>query len=297
MTRGTFGTTTRTLRWVLSCIVPLLGAGACWPAMDPLVDGECAVLPESVLDCQVAGYDGMPKPAGLVGYRCTGHARPDDGATMTDGVPSGLLCADKGPLQDGSEAYCCTESEVTCAYDPTYECDSGNAGYECWGNNRPESLNPALLCSNGTSERDLYRYCCAGRPELSPPPCEESAAAGCGNSLLGFMCRGDMLPRGENYGPNRSRADLYYPVCSVARPAPNPELNRYCCFMNLTIPVGGSCYRQPTVPGCEPGRFAFACYGPDNPEDNYPPIRCPDPGFSGISDEGYDAKLYCCDFE
>ena len=66
--------------------------------------------------------------------------------------------------------------------------------------------------------------------------------------------------------------------------------------MPLTIPVGGTCVQHPYVPGCGPGRFGFACYGPDHPEENYPPMKCPDPGFPGLSAEGYAATLYCCDF-
>jgi hypothetical protein len=121
-------------------------------------------------------------------------------------------------------------------------------------------------------------------------------AVGCGDRLMGFLCEGDTLPRGENYGPNRSRADSYFPVCSVKKPAPNPIFNSYCCFMALPIPQGGTCLRQPSVPGCAPGRFGFACYGPDTPEDDFQPITCPEPGFRGTSAEGYDATLYCCDF-
>jgi hypothetical protein len=285
----------RARRWGLWCALPLVGvAGACWP--DPLpLDGTCRIVPEETVDCRAKGYGDELQSANLVGYACSGAARPDHGATGLEGVPIGLLCADKGPISDtGEEAYCCTEDTVTCAFDPAGECEPGDAAYQCWGNNRPESLNPTLLCSNGTSERGLYHYCCTGQPK--PPACEESSAVGCGERLLGFRCEGDTLPRGENYGANRSRADSYYPVCTVAQLAPNPKYKTYCCYMTLPEPQGGTCHRQPSVPGCEPGRFGFACYGPDTPEDNYPPIDCPDPGFSGRSAEGYEATLYCCDF-
>jgi hypothetical protein len=50
------------------------------------------------------------------------------------------------------------------------------------------------------------------------------------------------------------------------------------------------------VPNCAPGRFGIACYGTDTPDDNYPRLRCPDAGISGLSDQGYPATLYCCDF-
>jgi hypothetical protein len=288
-------TTKRRLRCALACAVPLLAAaGACFPERDEL-DGSCRIVPESTLDCRVEGYDEELQNAGLVGYACSGSMRPDLDATMSEGVPLGLMCADKGPLSDtGEETYCCTEDTVTCAYDPSMECDPGSSGYQCWGNNRPESLNASLLCSNGTSERGLYHYCCTGRPE--PSPCKESMAVGCGERLLGFLCEGDRLPRGEDYGPNRSRADYFQPLCSIARTAPNPAFHSYCCYMPLRIPVGGTCVTHPSVPGCDSGRFGFACYGPDTPEEDFPPMVCPEPGFTGISAEGYQAKLYCCDF-
>lgn len=292
MTRRTL--TMRATRWALAFALPLLGgAGACFPELAEL-DGSCRIIPESDLDCRVAGYEGEPKPAGLLGYACSGSARPDLDATLSEGVPLGLLCADKGALDSGEQAYCCTEDVVTCAYNPTEECDTGNVGYQCWGNNRPESLNPSLLCSNGTSERGLYHYCCTGQPE--PSPCKESMAVGCGERLLGFLCEGDRLPRGEDYGPNRSRADYFHPLCSVSRTAPNPDFKSYCCYMTLRVPVGGTCVSHASVPGCEAGRFGFACYGPDSPEDDFPPMVCPDPGFPGRSAEGYEATLYCCDF-
>ena len=285
----------KTMRWAFTCVVPLLGgAAACFPERAARVEGSCETVPNTVLDCRGQGYDGELQRAGLVGYACTGKMRPDLDATMSEGVPFGLMCADKAPLEDGRSAYCCTEDVVTCAHDPTMECDPGNSGYECYGNNRPESLNPSLLCSNGTSERGLYRYCCTGQPQ--PSPCVEDTAVTCDSRLLGFRCRGDRRPRGEDYGANRSRADYYYPLCSVAEVQPNPAFKGYCCYMTLTIPVGGTCVQHPSVPGCESGRFGFACYGPDNPEDDYPPMKCPDPGVPGLSAEGYAAKLYCCDF-
>ena len=46
-----------------------------------------------------------------------------------------------------------------------------------------------------------------------------------------------------------------------------------------------------------PGRFGFACYGFDTPEQDYLPMHCPEPGFRGTSAEGYPATLYCCDFQ
>ena len=287
-------TSTRTVRWVVTFTTPLLFVGGCFPDSAEL-DGSCELVPNTVLDCRVESYEpGSLVQAGLVGYKCTGSARPDLERSYDDGVPSGLLCADKPALPSGERTYCCTEAPVTCAYDPTMECEPNHDGYECFGNNRPESLNPSLLCSNGTSERGLYHYCCTGQPV--PSPCKENTTVECSNRLLGFMCEGDTRPKGEDYGPNRSRADYFYPLCSVALPQPNPALFGYCCYMPLRIPVGGTCVQHPSVPGCGPGRFGFSCYGPDDPEENYPPMKCPDAPIEGISAEGYAARLYCCDF-
>jgi hypothetical protein len=283
----------RATRRALWCALPLLLAGACWPDT-PVLDGSCELVPNTTLDCRVAGYDGSLQRAGLVGYACSGSARPDLDRAMSEGVPSGLLCADEGTLDNGQESYCCTEDVVSCAYDPSMECEEGQSGYQCYGNNRPESLNAALLCGNGTQERDLYHYCCSGQRERSP--CHESMTGGCGERLIGFLCEGDQLPRGEDYGPNRSRADSYHPICATATVAPNPIFKSYCCYMTLRPPVGATCVQHPSVPGCDSRRFGFACYGPDTPEEDFPPMDCPDPGIPGISNEGYEAKLYCCDF-
>ena len=248
------------------------------------------------MDCRVAGYTDELQDIGLVGYSCTGDARPDLDGSVIEHVPSGLLCADEGPMEDsGDPTYCCTEQDVPCVYNPVADCREGESGYQCYSNNRPESLNPAIRCTNGTVERGLTHYCCTGQPEESP--CQQSDAAGCGDRLKGFLCQGDQLPRGEDLEENMSRADYFYPVCSTAKPAPNPEYKTYCCYMPLPIPQGGTCVPDPDVPGCDPGRFGFACYGPDNPEDDYPPMDCLEPGFSGTSREGYDSTLFCCDFK
>jgi hypothetical protein len=279
---------------VLACAAALVCSSACWPEAPP-EEGSCSVVSDSVLDCRVTGYEeDVLLDVDLVGYACEGPARPDRDALLVDGLPQGLLCADKGPL-DGSDeqGYCCTAEDTPCAYDPAGDCEEGESGYECWSNNRPESLNPALTCSNGTEERGRTNYCCTGQPEESP--CLEYEAAGCGTRLLGFLCEGDARPRGENLGANRSRADHFYPLCTVGKQAPNPDYKTYCCYMQLPVPQGGTCVPHPTVPGCDAGRFGFACLGPDHPEENYPPMVCPQPGTSGESFEGYEATLYCCD--
>ena len=114
-------------------------------------------------------------------------------------------------------------------------------------------------------------------------------------SLAGVLCEGNGLPRGEDLGANKSRADYYYPPVQHRAAGAQPRLQTYCCYMPLQRPVGSSCLPDPSVPGCAPGRFGFSCLGPDHPEDSYPPMVCAEPGFSGQSAEGYDATLYCCD--
>jgi hypothetical protein len=79
-------------------------------------------------------------------------------------------------------------------------------------------------------------------------------------------------------------------------PAPNPDYNNYCCFPPAPLPEGASCVQHPGVPDCAPGRFGFACYGTDRPQDDYLPMQCPEPGRPGLSREGYPATLYCCEF-
>ena len=114
---------------------------------------------------------------------------------------------------------------------------------------------------------------------------------------MGFSCMGDNLPKAEQLGANKSRADVYYLLCATPTPAPNPAFNNYCCLTPALIPIGGSCVQDTVVPGCQSGRFGFACYGRDTPQDDYLAMHCPDPGVPGKSAEGYPAKLYCCDFE
>lgn len=285
----------RLKRWVVFCgLLPVCSVTACWEDEQTSI-GSCEIVPESVLDCMAPGYNEELLPAGLVGYACTGSARPDYDALFNDGVPEGRVCADKGQLSTGEDAYCCTEDVVPCAINTAERCMEGETGYQCWGNNRPESLNPAILCGNGTQERELYHYCCTGQPKASS--CLESDAVGCGDRLLGFICEGDEdRPLGENYGANKSRADYFYPMCSAPEQAPNPDFHMYCCTMYRPVPDGGTCVPHAAVPGCEPRRFGFACYGPDTPEENFENFDCPDPGFAGESNEGYDATLYCCDF-
>jgi hypothetical protein len=263
----------------------LWAAVACSSAA-PASDGECVPDAERALACE----------DGYVARLCSGSARPDDDPQYIEGVPQGRVCAESGPrTEQGRQGYCCTERTTSCAYNPVALCDEGSYGFQCRGANRPDALHAALSCGNGVREDELINYCCSSSPKQ--PGCLQSDSVKCSSRLMGFSCRGDSLPRGEQLGPNKSRTDFYRLLCSTPTTAANPEYKNYCCYPPAPMPERGSCVVHNQVPGCESGRFGFACYGPDRPEDDYLPMRCPGPGTSGASREGYPATLYCCDFQ
>jgi hypothetical protein len=279
-----------------ACALLLAGLGGSCSSENTPPSGACVVDPNPELECGLAPDGTVDESLGLVGYSCTGSARPDERATYHEGVPQGLLCADRGPVgPEGKKGYCCTREQTACAYNPVANCDEPTYGYQCLGANRPESLNSDLRCGQGVRERDLINYCCSGT--LQPDGCLQSDSVRCSPRLSGWTCSGKSRPRAEQLGANKSRADTYHLLCPVATPAPNPVYNNYCCYPPALVPIGGSCVQHPSVPGCAPGRFGFACYGPDKPWEDYLPMRCPEPGFPGRSAEGYPATLYCCDFQ
>jgi len=263
----------------LALILLLWSCGSTQPARD----GQCVP-------------DGDQCSPDFSGFLCTGSARPDDSPKYIEGVPQGSVCADHGERNaEGAQAYCCTTRQTACALNPVAICDAPYFGYQCRGANRPDALNAALQCGNGVREGDLVNYCCTGSEQK--PGCLQSDSVACSSRLMGFTCLGDSLPRGEQLGANKSRADYFRLLCSAPTPAGNADYNNYCCFTPAPLPEGGSCIQHTTVPGCAPGRFGFACYGPETPQDDYLPIRCPEPGVPGRSAEGYPATLYCCDFQ
>ena len=283
-------------RYVPFVLALLLGALGDACSSEPTVSGSCTVDTNPDLACGLAPDGTVDETLGLVGYSCTGSARPDDRATYVEGIPNGLVCADRGAVgPEGKLGYCCTAAATTCAYNPVAECDAPSYGYQCRGANRPEALNTEIFCGQGVRERDLINYCCSGT--LLEDGCLQSDAVRCSTRLSGWTCKGQNRPKAEQLGANRSRADLYYLLCPVPTPAANPVYNNYCCYPPALQPIGASCVQHSGVPGCAPGRFGFACYGPDRPEENYLPMKCPEPGFPGRSAEGYPATLYCCDFQ
>jgi hypothetical protein len=270
-------------------LVPLLcglGTSACTDD-DTVPNGTC-VVPDAG-NCALG--DASAESLGLVAYACTGTARPDESPTYIDGVPQGFVCANQGP-----HSYCCSAQATSCAYDPVAICAPNTYGYRCQGADRPEALNAAVYCNQGVREGDLIKYCCSGTEPIAD--CIQSDSVKCSARLMGWTCPLGSTPTSQDLGANKSRADLYYQLCPVPTPADNPKYDNFCCYTPGLAPVGGSCVQDIGVPDCQPGRFGFACYGPDTPEEDYKPrMHCPDPGFPGLSAERYPATLYCCDFQ
>jgi hypothetical protein len=256
--------------------------------------GICVAEPNPETLCSTA-VDGGTQELGLSAYRCQGKARPDERAHYVEGIPRGMVCADRAGADGEERTYCCTDETTSCAYDPVAPCEAPSYGYQCRGANRPESFNAALFCGQGVRQGDLINYCCSGTAEQDG--CIQSDSVVCSPRMLGFTCLGKNLPKAEQLGANKSRADYYYLLCSTPTPAGNVAYNNYCCYTPALVPMGGSCVQHTSVPGCEPGRFGFACYGPETPEEDFLPMHCPAPGVSGRSAQGYPAKLYCCDFQ
>ena len=295
----------RPARAPFACLVVVVGAAGmgavgCTTPL-PARAGSCAVATQPSFACAAkASPDGGEPPSaaalGLVAYSCTGGARPDDDPRSLDGVPEGIVCAESGATSDaGARGYCCSSTPTSCAFNPAATCDDGSVGFRCLGSDRPEAFNAALGCGNGVRAGDTIDYCCSGTP--AAPGCIQSDGVGCSPRLIGWTCAGANRPKAEDLGASKSRADYYYLLCPVATPAANPAYNNYCCYTPALVPEGGSCVQDPVVPGCAPGRFGFACYGRDTPEDDFLPMHCPEAGKSGRSAEGYPATLYCCDFQ
>jgi hypothetical protein len=277
-------------RPLLGVLLPLVVACV----SDPAPNGSCVV--NSALDCGFA-VDGGAVASGwdLVGYSCNGSKRPDDAPTIDQGVPQGLVCADRGAVGD-SRNFCCTPGPVECALNPVAICAGPEVGYQCRAPSRPEMLNPLVLCHMGIFEEDLLDYCCATPATLVRQQCKEDKGAGCAGGSYRWSCPKGDRPTEEEYTNSESKADFYYLFCSVPTPAPNPAYDLTCCFSQALVPVSGTCLQDRSVPGCAPGRFGVACYGPDTAEDDFPPLKC-DPGVSGLSAEGYPATVYCCDMK
>ena len=290
-----FGKATRIMHtlWHLRWPATLVLAGATFGCTTRSVEPNGTCAPDPAVSCSVGEFSA--ESVNLTGYSCTGTARPDDDSTYVDGVPEGLVCADQPVSSEGQRNYCCTNYTTQCSYDPTAVCDQeGNYGYQCLGPNRPEAFNAAINCNQGIRQDNWVNYCCSGNPR--PENCTASDAIGCASGMSGWICPKGKQPTAQDLGANKSRADLYYLLCPVPVPAPNVKYDNLCCYVPALVPAGGSCLQATSVPNCAPGRFGIACYGTDKPDDNFPRLHCPDPGFAGFSDQGLPATLFCCDF-
>ncbi|HLK40089.1 MAG TPA: hypothetical protein VKU41_25205 [Polyangiaceae bacterium] len=270
--------------------LPGIGVLVLAAAVGPSCNGERESMPTA---CAAAGADLTCAP-GFAGYECAGAARPDQDGDFVDGVPRGLVCTDRGPVgPSGREGYCCTSSPTPCAYDPVAICAAPTYGYRCRGSDRPEAFDPTLFCGEGLVVDGLIDYCCGPTPRSYG--CSQVSGHACPTSLVGWTCHDTSLPSEEELGANQSRADFNLLVCSVPTlsPASAGTVRQYCCFTPTSLPAGGSCLADTTVPGCPPDSFGFACTGVDTPDEDYPEIRC-SAGSRGTNPQGYAATLYCC---
>jgi hypothetical protein len=301
----------RRLAWLAFAPGALLAA--CTTTGPQPLDGTCMVDDMMTASCNAVSPDAGAVNLGLVGYTCTGTGvRPDlQHASYVQGIPQGIICADKTPLPDGGvasgpQSYCCTTGPTTCAYDPVASCNGGTYGYQCLDENRPESYNPTISCGQGVRGSQYVDYCCSGTPQK--PACTEDDTLGCAAGLVGWDCLtspAGIVPKGQDLMANKSRADQYYLVCSspklngagMANIGSPSARNNFCCYPPAAVPPGGACVQDVNVAGCAYPRFGFACYGRETPSDDYPPMNCPNPGVPGTSTQGYPATLYCCDYE
>ncbi len=262
--------------------------------------GACtATARESIpVACTVNPNPNPPCASGLVGYACSGSARPDQDPDSVDGVPSGLVCTDEGAVAGGDEAFCCTPAPTPCAYDPSGGCSAPAYAYQCRGSDRPEAFDPSLFCGEGLVEGDLIVYCCGATPR--PQGCSQVSGHSCPTSLTGWTCHDQTLPSEAELGDNQSRADFNLLVCgipTVATSTTGSTTWEYCCFTPTSLPTGGSCEEDTKVAGCPPDSFGFACTGVDSPAADFPGIVCSGGGTPGTNPEGYAATLYCCQYQ
>lgn len=289
----------------LAALLPCVLLTACPANETTSLQGTCTVDDSITATCNTAPDGGAPVALGLVGYTCSGTGlRPDlVQSQYNQGVPQGIICADTTPTPDGGvpsgpQNYCCTSAPTTCAFNPVAVCPQGTYDYQCQDINRPESYNPQIQCGQGVRGTEYVDYCCSGTG-LSKG-CMEDDTLGCPAGLVGWDCNAKipgLVPKGQDLLDNKSRADQYYLVCDVPKLSLSGKVNDFCCYPPAAVPPGGACVEDINVAGCAPGRFGFACYGPETPSDDFPPMNCPNPGVAGTSTQGYPATLYCCDFE
>ncbi len=288
-----------------------LGLGGCVKNSEPPTNGVCSASSDSALACGTYGTGDAAVNTGLVGYSCTGTARPDDSPSYIDGVPQGSVCVNRGVLDDGTQGYCCTSYATTCAFNPVATCSEPSPvyGFQCRGADRPEAYNPLIICGQGINDGDFIDFCCSSNDYWAGDVLGKDSGCiaygnqkACDNRKMGFLCAGPTLPTEEVLASNKSKADINRLICSTpASNVNNPVQSYYCCYIPALVPEGGSCVQDTLVAGCDSTidgvfKYGFACYGSDRPEDDYPHIQCEGPGTAGTSVEGYPATLYCCEY-
>ena len=186
----------------LFAIAPVLlslGVGGCAKSSNPRANGTCVQSANPALECGVYGSGDAAVETGLIGYSCTGSARPDDDPGYVDGVPQGLVCIDRGVLDDNTQGYCCTSYSTSCAYNPVAICSepSPTYGFQCRGSDRPEAFNSLLFCGQGVTEGDFINYCCSSNDNWGGNVLGQNSGCipygnqkACDNRKLGFLCAG-----------------------------------------------------------------------------------------------------------
>jgi hypothetical protein len=257
----------------------VFGAAGC---DDGKVNSTSGCVVDDSLQCQ----------SDFIGYSCPGSVRPDDNPDFGQSV-QGIVCTDEGQLEVNShEDYCCTAGETTCAHDTGAGCVLPNVGYSCMGADRPEAFDSTLFCGTGLRQNGLINYCCGA---MSAQVCSANSTVVCPEGTNGWSCTGPQIPGEADLGVDQSRADSPL-VCSVAA-NPAPGQSTYCCYTPSEVPTGGSCLSDESVTGCAAGAFAFACTGPDSPDQDYPRVTCTTPPVRGLNAQGIAAELYCCTFD
>ena len=272
---------------LVSLLLLPCASGACVANATP-IPGACQTDTSPKLQCGPT----------LAGYSCTGASRPDQSsAGSVGGIPKGLVCTDMGMVDgDGSEEYCCTASGTSCSYDPVGGCTAPAYAYQCRGSDRPDAFDPGLFCGEGLVEGNLIDYCCSA--SKLPAGCSMITSGSCPGTQVGWTCHDQSLPSEAELGSNQSRADFNLLVCAVPTVTMSATSTTYgyCCYTPTSLPPGGSCLNDTTVPGCPPQSYGFACTGPETPDRDYPRMVCPTAGVPGLNPQGYAATLYCCQY-
>jgi hypothetical protein len=106
---------------------------------------------DCTVDTSIAGCVGDS-----FGFKCSGPESPDE-------ADASLACSE-GTASGSDTLYCCNSAVLppACAADPTVQgCKGASIGYSCAGATTPSLVDPALVCSSGTSGG----FCCTLEPQ------------------------------------------------------------------------------------------------------------------------------------